>query len=385
MHPERHRVFLFQRTIPVYRDAIFQRLYESLGVVVCHSPSLAQQGKQVADDVARTDRVTVPGRFLRGNSGPSTQAVLPVLLKYRPRVVIAQFSFGVMTFWKLLLFKPLFRYKLIPWSHGIRNDLWCRTNKPHRSVVARIVYVLCDAALFYSSARFHKLLGSYPALLRKSFVANNTLDTEGLDSIRRLLSDNSESSGRTVDSKKLGFNVIFIGRLLPGKRLDLVLRAWEILRSKHQVRLTVVGDGPCSRELAEYSDVPDVFAAGAINDNYLSALLLENADVHVMPGEVGLGIVHGFAFGLPMITCRPTPDGPYHGPEIEYLKDGYNGFFCDSTPESIAACIERLILDPELLARMKENALETVRTEANVERMIDGFRQAIDYVTRDDK
>lgn len=70
-----------------------------------------------------------------------------------------------------------------------------------------------------------------------------------------------------------------------------------------------------------------MFAAGAINDNYLSALLLENADVHVIAGEVGLAIVHGFAFGLPMITCRPTPDGPYHGPEIEYLKDGYNGFF----------------------------------------------------------
>jgi hypothetical protein len=40
-----------------------------------------------------------------------------------------------------------------------------------------------------------------------------------------------------------------------------------------------------------------------------------------MPGAVGLAILDSFAMQIPIITT----DMPFHGPEIEYLKNEYNG------------------------------------------------------------
>ena len=327
MQPERHKVLLFQRTIRVYRDAIFQRLYKSLGVVVCHSPSLAQQGKQVADDVARTDRVALPGRFLRGNSGPSTQAVLPVLLKYRPRVVIAQFSFGVLTFWKLLLLKPLFRYKLIPWSHGIKNEEVLRNRDSLRTLVVLLVYRNSDAILFYSIMRQQRLLKERQSLLRKSFVAYNTLDTQKLFSISEEMRAASVMYSNHECKAGSSFNIVYLGRLLPDKRVDLLVSAWELLQQKYDLGLIIIGGGPEQKQIASIENRPNVICTGTLHNVKDVGEYLIKSDIMIMPGYVGLSIVHGFAFGLPMITCRSTENGPFHSPEIEYLKDGYNGFF----------------------------------------------------------
>lgn len=376
-------MLLFQRTIPLYRDPVFRILYRELGIVLCHSPALGPHGKPVVDEQEQPGRVAIPGRFLRGRKGPSTQAVWSVLRTHGPKVVIAQFSFGVLTFWKLLALKPLLGYKLIPWSHGVRNDAWVGANRGGRAILSLLVYRLCDAALFYSEARRCRAFDRNPHLLRKSFVANNTLDTTAFQALWEETNKQDATALRQRLNLPSRFNILFIGRLLPGKRLDILIQAWRHLKTRHDVGLIVIGDGSQAELLKPYKEDPRLMVTGAIHDNSQSAPYLTMADICVIPGEVGLGIVHGYAFGLPMITCRTTENGPYHGPEIEYLKDGWNGFFCDSTPESIAACIEKLILDPELLASMKANALETVRTEANVKRMVEGFRQAIDFVTRD--
>jgi len=180
------------------------------------------------------------------------------------------------------------------------------------------------------------------------------------------------------------FNMLFLGRMRREKRIDLIIDVWRSLKQNHDVGLICIGDGEERERLLHDSPEEGLHLPGAIHDIEESGKYLTAADVIVNPGYVGLSIVHAFAFGLPMITCHSTEEGPFHSPEIEYLKDGYNGFLCDSDAVSIAACIDRLILDPDLLARMKANALKTVEEEANIERMIGGFRDAIEYVLHDD-
>lgn len=363
-------ILLFQRIVPSYRVPVFRRLHKELGVVVCHSPELEDKVKLSGDRMMDFPSERISGKFLFGRRSLVSQRVLPVLKSRRPKIVIAQFSLGVITFWKLLLLRPFFGYKLIPWSHGIRNADMVLQKKSGHFGIAPWVYRLSDAALFYSHGRRDRLVSDTPSIAKKCFVATNTLDTAGLA--------RAYNTAESVEGEH-PFTILYLGRMRPSKRLDLILNAYDMLKQKYDLRLVLIGEGS-EREMIEKRHDPKIAVLGAIHDINESAPYLKNADVMIMPGYVGLGIVHGFAFGLPMITCRSTEHGPFHSPEIEYLKDGENGFLCDSNPADIAAHVEKLILDPDLLARMKENALRTVEEEASIDRMIEGFRQAIEYV-----
>lgn len=354
---------------------IFKRLHEELGIVVCHSPSLEDRIKLSGADEMDYPSVRISGRYWFGRKSFVSQQVLPVLKKHRPKVVLAQFSLGVATFWKLLLLRPFFGYKLIPWSHGIRNRDMILAGKSGHFKLAPLVYSICDATVFYSHERRNRIVEENSRLSSRCFVASNTLDTSRLQRARESVKKSSESRP---------FTLLYLGRLLASKRIDLILSVYSLLKRTYNIRLVFIGDGPEREAIAARND-PSITLAGAIHDVNASALYLVNADVMIMPGYVGLGIVHGFAFGLPIITCRSTEQGPFHSPEIEYLKDGENGFLCDSDAADIAAHVEKLFLDPALLASMKENALRTVEEEANIDRMIDGFRQAIDFVMTDDR
>ena len=56
--------------------------------------------------------------------------------------------------------------------------------------------------------------------------------------------------------------------------------------------------------------------------NHLGKLMFQWFYWHaLLPGAVGLGVLDSFAFDVPLVTV----DLPYHGPEIDYVRDGENG------------------------------------------------------------
>ena len=59
------------------------------------------------------------------------------------------------------------------------------------------------------------------------------------------------------------------------------------------------------------------------------------ADILVIPGAVGLSIVHAFSYGLPIIT---SDNMKIHGPEIELLTVGDNGDLFESENANSLAC-----------------------------------------------
>lgn len=369
-------VYLVQRIIPSYRVGIFRRLNE---IGVCVVASNIERSGVVGVNIDDPGFVYVPYRAFSRSRNIIYQKVSPILSRYK-KVVIAEYSIGNMTFWYLLLRRMFGEYKLIAWSQGVRNVDMVRESCSFHMILARVVSRLVDGIIVYSEQRRDRFVGSSKYLARKVFVARNTLELS--EGVNLTSSVREQPSYRKYTNSDL--TLVFIGRYKRDKRLDLLYDSLVLLRRKYNVRLHLIGKGQLPKS-EQFCTDDSVIDHGPIYDESALSEILSLCDVMVIPGYVGLSIIHGYYYSIPIVTCKSTLNGPFHSPEIEYLKDGYNGFFCDSTPESIAACIERLILDPEFLARMKANALETVRTEANVERMIDGFRQAIDYVTRDDK
>ncbi|UVP00894.1 glycosyltransferase [Bacteroides sp. BFG-257] len=139
-------------------------------------------------------------------------------------------------------------------------------------------------------------------------------------------------------------NLIFIGRLTPVKKIDLLIEALLILKqSGLQYNLTLVGGGiqeASLKELVEQKYLNDnVWFYGACYDEIKNAELIYNADLCVSPGNVGLTAIHSMMFGTPVITHSCFK---FQMPEFEAIHEGLTGSFFDyDSASSIADCIVR--------------------------------------------
>lgn len=242
------------------------------------------------------------------------------------------------------------------------------------------VYNKADAVILYSPKR-KELLAQRINQPGKLFLASNTLDTDTLYKIYNQLA----AKGKTVVKEELDFrhqfNFVFIGRLVHAKRLDLLLEAFKAIPEKFDVALHIVGSGPEEEKIkAETAAHDNILYHGPIHELELSSKYLFASDLMVMPGYVGLSVVHAMAMGCPVLTCEQTSEGPHHSPEVEYIHDGENGLFCDYSVEGLKKAMMNLLLQPEKMAAMSSEARKTIREEADIEHFVSGFEEAVRYV-----
>jgi glycosyltransferase involved in cell wall biosynthesis len=132
-------------------------------------------------------------------------------------------------------------------------------------------------------------------------------------------------------------------RLVPQRRLDLLLEAVARLRAEHgrRVHVLLVGDGPerpALEALAARLGLA-VHFAGACYDEERMAGYLTAATCTVAPGMVGLTAMHSLAFGVPVLT-HGDPDRQM--PEAEAVVPGVTGdHFRNGDVADLAAAIER--------------------------------------------
>lgn len=151
------------------------------------------------------------------------------------------------------------------------------------------------------------------------------------------------------------WDVIFVGRLAPIKRVDLLLRALEILKGKIPgLKAVVVGDGPLRDELEGLT------AALCLNDTVQFtgvqpdvAAILRDARVFVLTSKtegLSLALMEAMMVGLPAVVSDVGDLG-------ELVQHGVNGFLvADQTPEGFAAPIALLLGDGALRDRLGRNA-----------------------------
>ena len=140
-----------------------------------------------------------------------------------------------------------------------------------------------------------------------------------------------------------GDRLLAVSRLLPYKRLDLVIRAANRLG----LPLDIVGTGPALASLKQISG-PLVSFHGAVSDETLASLMQDCLAVCI-PGEEDFGIVpiEAQAAGKPVIAYAA-------GGALETVSDGLTGVLFDrQDPDALVAAIERvtrLATPPEVIA-----------------------------------
>jgi glycosyltransferase involved in cell wall biosynthesis len=153
-----------------------------------------------------------------------------------------------------------------------------------------------------------------------------------------------------------GLNALFVGRLVPVKRVDVILDA---VARVDAVRLEIIGDGPelvhLRRHATERGLEHRAVFTGAFDHERVLARLAA-ADVLLLASEhEGLPhvVVEALASGTPVVAARA-------GGITEAVTDGVDGLLVPRpTPEDLAAALRRLAFEPDLLETLRSGALET--------------------------
>jgi glycosyltransferase involved in cell wall biosynthesis len=159
-------------------------------------------------------------------------------------------------------------------------------------------------------------------------------------------------------------DIVFAGRLVPEKRLDILIRAVKVLRETYQrnkIRLVIVGGGPQLDELRSFAAASglsrNVTFTNRVEDHTRVFALMKSSKIFVYPappeGGWSIAIIEANASGLPALTSRRSSIGA--GDEV--VQNGQNGFVLnDATPEQFALFIDRLLGDEELRRRVSESS-----------------------------
>jgi glycosyltransferase involved in cell wall biosynthesis len=142
------------------------------------------------------------------------------------------------------------------------------------------------------------------------------------------------------------------------------------------VRLAMIGHGPSHDKLKEYyRNTPTTFPGYMRGDDLVAAY--RAADLFLFPSTTetfGLVALEAMACRMPVIAART-------GGVLDIINDGVNGFFFDpERPEQITALVQRLRDQPQLLAKMADDALAHARSrpwQATMDQLIDYYRLAI--------
>jgi len=166
--------------------------------------------------------------------------------------------------------------------------------------------------------------------------------------------------------------VLFVGRLQARKRIDLLLQACAALPEEIQPDLTLIGEGPSLGDFQALAQAvyPRARFMGALRGAELQSYFAR-ADLFVLPGTGGLAVQEAMAHGLPVIVAEG--DGTQ-----EDLVRPANGWLVP--PGELSPLVEALrqaLSDAARLRRMGLESYRIVAEEANLERMVEAFVQAV--------
>jgi glycosyltransferase involved in cell wall biosynthesis len=262
--------------------------------------------------------------------------------------------------------------KVIVWSKGI-NIL--NISQPVMNLFYYIRQMSANALILYSDfeRQFIK------ANLKKVFTANNTINQYKY-----------RTAGTSCDMKKMyqikqQKSVLFVGRIEPRKRLDMLVTAFSSEIRDHA--LVIVGPGIDKGLKAKIEQCDNIYYLGPIYELDRLSELYSSSDLFCMPGHIGLGINEAFLFGLPVVTATIEPGTSMVSSEpLMLFRDKFNGLsFKPDDQNDFNRKLVYLLENDRERNRLSKNARKTFEEKAKIEYMFQGFLDAIEYVQRRDK
>ena len=199
-------------------------------------------------------------------------------------------------------------------------------------------------------------------------------------------------NGVEIDTDvKKGYNLgspakmIFVGRLNPEKRCDLLIEALDRIREEFLFQLDIFGEGPLKRDLqrdVEKRQLGNLITLRGYQENVRN--LLPEYDLFILPSEaegMSNALLEAMAAGLPclMSDISPNrelvdPDRDCDKPEVgKYAVAKCGVLFCSGDPEGLADALRLLCKDEEIRRKVGQNARSRVLKDFSIERMAKSY------------
>jgi len=261
------------------------------------------------------------------------------------------------------------------WSAAIHGeDIFSPNRFLRHKLDAAMFTVVCSG--YFCNHLQHKLGLTHPEHVH--------LNYHGLDP--RVLSRSTRPRQKARPSDQ-PLQLLSIGRLVPTKGHDVLLKACGLLKSKYRIAfsLQLIGAGPCEAELRDLATAEGiaehvVFHGGLAFEQVLEQL--EQADVFCLaprlvqghpPDGVPNVIAEAMALRIPVISTRVSAI-----PEL--VQDETTGLLVAvDAVEEFANAIREIASNPELAHRLSEQAYTHVAKlfdqQRNIDELLDYFRR----------
>jgi glycosyltransferase involved in cell wall biosynthesis len=179
-------------------------------------------------------------------------------------------------------------------------------------------------------------------LLDRGFHTDIRVWSRGVDA-REFRPDRRSAALRRRWAGEASHLLVFVSRLAPEKRVDVLLEAFRSIRAtRNDVALLVVGDGPARQEMEAAAPDGTVFAGYLTGDDLAGAYAV--GDVFLFPSDTetfGNVVLEAMASGLPVVA-------PSRGGVLDSVVHGETGWLVEpGNPDAFARATTALLDDPD--------------------------------------
>lgn len=279
----------------------------------------------------------------------------------KPDVVINFLHLKDKIFLPIILYCRVQKIPSIYWGHGLNLH---EKKNVFKNQLFKLIHNLSSAIILYTPNETKYIA---PKNQAKTFIAYNTLNFSPV--AQQKVRD--KYAVKSQYNIKEDFVVLYISRILPYKGLDILM---NIIPGLQGIGLVIVGPGISKEQQAQVEASENIYYLGE-KYNAEADEIFNMGDVFSTPGHIGLALNQSFFWGKPVLLLDKN-----HAPEIFYMKNGKTGFVCNNEQE----LREKLLLlqkDRNLLAQMSSEAKKVAETQMSIDKMFNGFQQAIEFCT----
>lgn len=356
------KVLVVYHYIASYREPIFRELQSSSNNENFYFASDVSSNNDIAlvDDsfYQSSEFRSLKNIWLFGGLWQIGLLKLLVREKYDAVIFLADPSF--FSTWVAAIYLKFKSTRVLFWTHG-----FIRGRSP-KNLLKLVFYKMADALLLYGDeAKVN--LAQIGVPIKKLFPIYNSLDYLRQKEIRDSTSACEVASKKAnLFSSPFRYQMVFVGRLTPQKKLDAAIDLVAKLKEdKLLVNFLIIGEGEEKNNLV--AKVNSLGLSGQVyfygktyNEEELASLLM-GSDLCVAPGEIGLTAMHVLAYGVPVIT---------HGneftqmPEYEAIIDGKTGYlFPDGDFDEMSKLVKDMIHNP--IGNIRSNCIEVIESKYN--------------------
>ncbi len=355
------RVLLISNRLMHYRVSVYNHFWREFRQAGWEFVVLTNEVHRQNQNRSQFELIELPFDFLRYRAE---------VRRIKPDAVILFLHLKDRILWPLIHWLKLSGIPVALWTKARNLD---DPDNRFRNALFDYLHIISDGLILYTSSLRRFIPKRYHG---KVFIANNTINFHDFP----VIEDSREQIKRDLG---IPFPrvVLFAGRIGEEgnrKKVDHLIDMFRGLQ-RPDVGLVIVGSGLGDELRARINPVNTRYL-GEVHDpnNYQISRIFKMADVCSIPGHVGLGLNQAFFWGLPMVTELGNQP-----PEIEYLRDGENGFIVPADDRlALRDRILRLIDDDAERRRMSENARRDILAQASIEGMFTGFLSCVQHISR---